>query len=360
VIRKVLRENPHARVVITGCYATRAPEILKEISDRLEVYSNQEKNQLPSCFGFELAASPLGIRRFSDHSRAFLKIQDGCQAPCRYCIIPKVRPKLWSKPSADVVKEAESLISNGYQELVLTGIRLGLYKTDVNLVGLLQKMAAIPGAFRIRLSSLEVTEISDKLIQLISENARICRHFHIPLQAGHTDVLKAMGRWYDLDYFKRRLDAVQKVLPDCGLTSDVMVGYPTETDEHFRIGLKNIENMGFSGLHVFRFSTREGTFAAGLTRLSPRVVSRRAGILGEVDSRLREQFYRKHEGTVRGTLCEPSGEGWTDNYIRVDIPKNLVKPGLLHTRVKSSQFERPPNLGAKKCINAVENLPQKV
>lgn len=336
MIRRVLRENDRARVIVTGCYATRAPKEIEEISPRLEIYTNQEKEELPSCVGFEVSEKPLGIHHFAGHTRAFLKVQDGCKAPCNYCIIPTVRPDMWSKPMVNVLAEAEALLANGYQEIVLTGIRLGLYRGGI--VPLLEKLTAIPKNFRVRLSSLEVTEVTDELIDFVAQNPKICRHFHIPMQSGDTTVLKNMGRWYDAPYYRSRIEAVKKVLPDCGLTADVMVGYPTETDELFENTFNLIRDMELSGLHVFRFSAREGTKAAALKPLDPRIIQKRAGVLGELDKYLRERFYRRFEGTNRETLPEPSGEGWTDNYIRVEIPEPQRAKGLSDQRVWSPLY----------------------
>lgn len=334
MVRKVLRSNPTARVIVTGCYATRAPDEVKAISPRLEVYTNEEKNQLPSCLGFEVADQPLGIHQFAGRSRAFLKIQDGCKAPCNYCIIPTVRPDIWSKPVDNALAEAKALLDNGYQEIVLTGIRLGLYRgvgpdgKSESLLHLLKRLVAIPRNFRIRLSSLEVTEVTDDLIEFVSETPKICRHFHIPMQSGSTAVLKAMARWYDGDFYEGRIRAVREKLPDCGLTADVMVGYPTETEVQFLETYQRIERMELSGLHVFRFSARETTPAADLTPLDPQIIIKRAKLLGELDARLREAFFRRFEGSVREVVPEPTGEGWTDNYIRVKVPLAEVGRGL--------------------------------
>lgn len=344
MIRRVLRENPRARTIVTGCYATRAPQEIRAISNRVEVYTNQEKDELPSCVGFEVSQKPLGIHQFAGRTRAFLKIQDGCKAPCNYCIIPTVRPDMWSKPVEHVLAETRALLANGYQEIVLTGIRLGLYRgvdaqgQRCGLIDLLQEMTALNGRFRIRLSSLEVTEVTDRLIEFVKDNSKICRHFHIPLQSGDSAVLDAMGRWYDAPYYRSRVRAVRQALPDCGITADVMVGYPTETDEQFRNTHEFIDSMDLSGLHVFRFSARERTKAAAHKPLDPRLVTERAGILGKLDEMLRERFYRRHEGMIRETLPEPSGEGWTDNYIRVQVPLSEIKNGLSFQRVFSSLY----------------------
>ena len=348
MVRRVLRANPRARTIVTGCYATRAPEDLRAISERVEVYTNAEKNALPSCLGFEVADQPLGIHRFAGRTRAFLKIQDGCKAPCNYCIIPTVRPDLQSKPLSQVLSEAEALLGNGYQEIVLTGIRLGQYRGEsadgrTDLLGLLERLVRLPGRFRIRLSSLEVTEVTDRLIAFVAENDRICRHFHIPMQSCSTPVLRAMRRWYDADFYMRRVGAVRKAMPDCGVTADVMVGFPTETEAHFEETFQNIHRMSLSGLHVFRFSAREGTEAAKLQPLDPRVVTSRAHRLGALDQELRLRFYRRFTGTFRETLPEPSGEGWTDNYLRVRVPLEAVAAGLASHPVVWPDFdERRP------------------
>lgn len=346
MIRRVLRLNPTARTIVTGCYATRAPEDIRMISSRLEIYTNAEKNELPSCLGFEVADRPLGIHQFAGRTRAFLKIQDGCRAPCNYCIIPTVRPKMTSKPLFDVLKEFHALLENGYQEIVLTGIRLGLYLgkdetgKNLDLLALLERLVAVPGKFRVRLSSIEVTELTDDIIALTAESRKICRHFHIPMQSGDSGVLADMKRWYDVDFYKGRIEAIRRVLPDCGLTADVMVGYPTETDHAFETTRANIEAMALSGLHVFRFSAREGTPAAELTPLDPRIVSHRAHVLGELDARLRENFYRRFQGTEREVVPEPTGEAWTDNYIRVDVPLDAVNRGLHSAPVFSRERQR--------------------
>ncbi len=223
MIRRVLRVNPTARTIVTGCYATRAPEEIRALSEKIEVYTNAEKDELPSCFGFEISTQPLGIHQFAGRTRAFLKVQDGCKAPCNYCIIPTVRPNLTSKPLENVLSEAAALLANGYKELVLTGIRLGLYRgadqsgAKFSLLEMLKKLTALDGNFRIRLSSLEVTEVSDDSDpDFVKNSPKMCRHFHIPMQSGDSTVLKDMRRWYNVDFYKGRVAAVRAAMPDCG------------------------------------------------------------------------------------------------------------------------------------------------
>jgi threonylcarbamoyladenosine tRNA methylthiotransferase MtaB len=333
-VRRLLRANPRARIVVTGCYASHAPDELRALSPRVEVYSNQEKDQLPACVGFEVKPEVFGLSRFSTRVRAFVKIQDGCRAPCSYCIIPTTRPRLWNKPWDHVVQEVRALIHEGHGEVVFTGIRLGLYRTVVpgrgkqDLADLLAALVETPGKFRLRLSSLEVTEVSDELIDLAAASPKICRHFHIPMQSAEDGVLKDMGRWYRYADYEERIRALQARLPDVAVTADVMVGFPTETDLSFETTIQRIEGLDMAGLHVFRYSPRPGTRAAGHPPLPPEVVRDRAARLLALAEKLGNRFRQRFAGTVRQAVAEPSGEGWTDNYIRVRVPSD-ARPGEL-------------------------------
>jgi threonylcarbamoyladenosine tRNA methylthiotransferase MtaB len=360
-VRKLIRENPSARIVVTGCYPSHAPEELKAISPRVEVYSNKEKDNLPACLGFEVSPEAFGLARFSTRARAFVKIQDGCKAGCRYCIIPTTRPDYSSKPVENVLKEVKALVAEGHGEVVFTGIRLGLYRGKsrqgressprpspfqgegaelasaleprVNLTELLQQVIKLPGKFRVRLSSLEVTEVTDELIALAASSEKICRHFHIPMQSASDDVLKAMGRWYAFADYKDRVDTIRRFMPDCGLTADVMVGFPTETEEMFRTTLSRIEELGMSGLHVFRYSPRPGTPAAELPELPEAVGRDRSSRLIGLAETLKDRFRVRFAGATREALAEPSGEGWTDNYIRVATPQDAAPGSLVRVRI---------------------------
>ncbi len=334
-VRRLMRLNPRARMVVTGCYATQAPAELRAISPRIEVYSNKEKDALPACVGFEVGPEVFGLSRYSTRARAFVKIQDGCQAPCKYCIIPTTRPDLWNKPAAQVLQEVEALVKEGHGEIVFTGIRLGLYRGAApeggkkwSLTDLLKKVTALPGKFRIRLSSLEVTEVADGLVELAASTPKICRHFHIPMQSAEDGVLKAMGRWYRFKDYAERIAFIRERLPDCGLTADVMVGFPAETEDAFETTCRRVEDLGLSGLHVFPFSTRPGTEAAELKPLPAQTVHARSRRLVALAEELKARFRARFAGTRREALAEPEGEGWTDNYIRVRLPKG-TRPGDL-------------------------------
>ncbi|MBK8574962.1 MAG: MiaB/RimO family radical SAM methylthiotransferase [Elusimicrobia bacterium] len=280
-VRKILRENITARVVVTGCYATHDPQALRALSPRVEVYSNKEKEGLPACLGFEVAPEVWGLSRFAHRARAFVKIQDGCKAPCRYCIIPQTRSTYWSKPVDHVLKEVQTLVDGGHGEIVFTGIRLGLYRGRspdgkyADLTQLVARIIHLPGRFRIRLSSLEVTEIPDKLIQLAASSDKVCAHFHIPLQSADDGVLKDMGRWYAFSDYADRVGAVRRFLPEAAVTADVLTGFPTESDTAFENTFRRIETLQLSGLHAFPYSSRPGTVAAELKPLDRAVMQKR-------------------------------------------------------------------------------------
>jgi threonylcarbamoyladenosine tRNA methylthiotransferase MtaB len=348
-VRRLLKENDHARVVVTGCYASHAPGELRSLSPRVEVYSNQEKENLPSCLGFEVSPEAYGLSRFSTRVRAFVKIQDGCQAPCKYCIIPTTRPDLWNKPADRVLREVETLVREGHGEIVFTGIRLGLYlgtsrdegeregggegekrpkARRLNLTALLKEVTALPYDFRVRLSSLEVTEVTDPLVEFAASSPKVCRHFHIPMQSADDGVLKAMGRWYTFADYADRARKIRSLMPDCALTADVMVGYPAETDEAFENTLRRVESLEMTDLHVFRYSPRPGTAAAQLKPVHHATVKARAERLIALAERMNLAFRVRHAGSARRAVAEPSGDGWTDNYIRVKVPSG-AEPGAL-------------------------------
>lgn len=334
-VRRLLRANDRSRIVVTGCYATHAPEELRALSPRVEVYSNKEKESLPACVGFEVKPEVFGLSRFSTRVRAFVKIQDGCQAPCNYCIIPTTRPDYWSKPVDQVVQEVQTLVAQGHGEIVFTGIRLGLYRGDkkVSLTELLKRLIQLPGDFRIRLSSLEVTEVTDELIELAASSDKICRHFHIPLQSADDGVLKAMGRWYNAAKYMERIAFIKRRMPDCGLTADVLVGYPAEDEKAFQTTYDRIEKMELTGLHAFPFSTRPGTEASALPPLPHEVVKDRVHRLIALAEILKARHRARHAGQTRRVVVEPDSESWTDNYIRVPTPAGSQSGQLISVKI---------------------------
>lgn len=347
-VRRVLRENAKARVLVTGCYATRDPDEVRRISPRIEVFSNQEKDLIPEAVsGCSLSSSDSSLLTFfAGHTRAFVKVQDGCDAACTYCIIPKVRPEMKSRPIDEVLAESEGLLRQGYKEIVLTGIRLGSYglassggrvgRVHGDLADLLSRLIALPHDFRIRLSSLEITEVTDELLEVAASSAKICPNFHLPLQAGDDSVLKRMGRWYDTAFYSERIARVREVLPDAGITADVIVGFPGETDENFENTRRFIE-AHLDGLHVFPFSDRAGTSAVKLPGHVPqKTQDARMDVLLKLDETLRERFQRRFAGQARKVLIE-TGDGFTDNGIRLPAPAGSREGDFIPVTVGASR-----------------------
>src|SRR3989338_1072078 len=338
-VRRVLRQNRKARIVVTGCYATRDQNEIKKISPRIELFSNQEKEAIPEALtGCSLLAPHSALLTlFNGHTRTFVKVQDGCDATCTYCIIPKVRPKMESRSIAEIKKEAHGLLNQGYKEIVLTGIRLGSYGLDSsggrvskihgNLVTLLKELLSLNGNYRIRLSSLEITEVTKELLELTQSQEKICSHFHLPLQSGDDFILKRMGRWYDSKFFSEKILEIKNHLPDAGITTDVIVGFTGEKEENFKNTYSFIEKH-FNGLHIFPFSDRPGTAALKLKEHNaPDTIQKRVQILLELDKNLRKEFQNRFAGKSRMVLAESDG-GFTDNGIRIPRPLK-IKEGEL-------------------------------
>lgn len=311
LVRKILRDAPGCRIIVTGCYAARSGRELSGLGAQVEVVTDK----YTLLDGVPHAA----ITAFDGHSRAFVKVQDGCDAFCSYCIVPHVRPKLWSRPVPEIVNEVRLLIDQGYPEIVLTGIHLGRHADGLSAV--LRAILAVPGDFRVRLSSIEALEITDELLELMkSEPRRICAHLHVPLQSAADDVLKRMNRRYNAAKFTSIIEKVSAALPAAGITTDVIVGFPGERDEDFAATHAVLSCGLFSRLHVFPYSPREGTPAASLPeQVHSSVIKERCRSLAALDTRLQEEFWKRFIGTVRPVVCE-GGKGTllTDNYIRLD------------------------------------------
>ncbi len=342
LMRRISRRNPAARLVVTGCLATRSPEEVLRAAPAALVVGNDRKGDIPAMLGCRPVPDEAGLRAFSGRTRAFLKVQDGCDMECAYCIIPSVRPTLYSKPLAEAVAEAEGLISRGYQEIVLCGIRLGRYMTEaegrrVDFIGLLERLLALPGDFRIRLSSFEITDVTERFLDCgDAAGEKLCPSFHLPLQSGSEAVLKRMKRWYAAAFYGRRIEALRRRRPDAAVFTDMMAGFPGETDAEHAESRDFVARLGLSGLHVFRFSARAGTPAArSPERLPETVLVERAEELRALDRRLREGFARSHVGGERRVLLEsrgPGAVGLTEHFLRVRFPSDPGK-GLVRARV---------------------------
>lgn len=325
LVRRLARDNPDARIVVMGCYATRAPDEVADLPGVVEVVT--DKRELPDLLGrFGVIDVPTGISRFGDRHRAYIKVQDGCLLRCSFCIIPYVRPELASRPLDDILAEARRLIDGGYKEIVLTGIHLGHYgvewnrgkkKSDwIRLANLVERLASLEGDFRIRLSSIEATEVTRELIRVMAENPdRVCPHLHISMQSGSDDVLRRMRRRWGSRRFIDRCMLVKESLDRPAITTDIIVGFPGETDEHFEQTCAAAREIGFSKIHVFPFSRRKGTPAFDMPdQITKAVKSQRRQQLAELERETRDRYFRSLAGRRLRVLVESPAEA--DGFVQ--------------------------------------------
>ena len=339
VIRRLARENPESRIVVMGCYATRAPEELSALPNVSEVVT--DKREIPDLLGrFGVIDIPSGISQFGDRHRAYVKVQDGCLLRCSYCVIPSVRPGLHSRPVDTILEEVSRLTDNGYREIVLTGIHLGHYGVEGNwnkpksewlrLSHLLENIANLDGDFRIRLSSIEATEVTRELIQVMATyQERICPHLHICLQSGSDRVLRRMKRRWSTRTFQQRCELIHDALDQPALTTDIIVGFPGETDSDFEASCQLVREIGFSKIHAFPFSPRRGTPAADFPDQIPKRIKRdRSRELTRIEGALREDYFRSLRGRQLQVLTEsrdPVTGIWTGTscrYTPTELPKS--------------------------------------
>jgi len=339
IIRRLIRENPGAHVVVTGCYATRAAQEVLAIPGVSEVLT--DKREIPDWLGrFGVRDIPDGIARFGQRHRAYVKVQDGCLLRCTYCIIPYVRPRLYSRPVEEIVREVTRLADNGYREVVLTGIHLGHYGLDFNfgkpksqwirLADLVRRLATLPLDVRIRLSSIEATEVTRELLEVMAAYPRrVCPHLHICLQSGSDAVLRRMHRRWGVRRFLDRCRLVREMLDEPCLTTDVIVGFPGETEADFQQTIDAVCQAGFSKIHIFPFSARRGTPAAHMPDQIPAEIRQeRVERLAECERQLRERFLQRLVGRTLDVLLEApvradsfDAIGTACRYVPVRLPK---------------------------------------
>jgi threonylcarbamoyladenosine tRNA methylthiotransferase MtaB len=330
LVRRLIRENRGAEVIVFGCSARRDSsqfnqiEGITSVATDIEWAANFLKNR-------GLRELPLGITSFSGRHRAYVKVQDGCRVGCSYCIIPKVRSVLRSRSVDDILSEIYCLASNGYCEIVLTGIHLGHYGADLiesglvdvngcrNLSNLVERTIKVEGNFRLRLSSLEASEVSDDLINLMLNNSvKICPHLHLPMQSGSDEVLTRMRRRLTSGEYISRCERLLSLFDRLALTTDVIVGFPGETDIQFEKTCEMIRRLCFSKVHIFRYSPRRGTEAASFKdKIPPRITLDRVQYLSEIAEKLRIDYAKSFIGKQVSVLFETSQTGTTDRYLQV-------------------------------------------
>jgi threonylcarbamoyladenosine tRNA methylthiotransferase MtaB len=345
-IRQLAKRNPGTRIVVMGCYATRAPEEVATLPAVSEVIT--DKRELPDWLGrWGVADVPTGLNGFVGRRRAYVKVQDGCLLNCSFCIIPSVRPHLISRTPEHIVDEVRRLIDSGHREIILTGIHLGHYGIEWNrgrpksewqrLSHLLERLVALSGQFRIRLSSIEATEVTRELIAVMAAHPqRICPHLHISMQSGSDDVLRRMRRRWGRQRFLDRCRLVSESLDAPALTTDVIVGFPSETEREFADTLAACETAGFSKIHIFPFSPRRGTPAAQMpNQVPPEVKSERTRQLAELEWLLRERYFASLQGRVLDVLVESPAEdrqrvrGTSCRYAPVELPASRASIGQM-------------------------------
>ncbi|BCU82432.1 tRNA (N(6)-L-threonylcarbamoyladenosine(37)-C(2))-methylthiotransferase MtaB [Polycladomyces abyssicola] len=351
VIRRAIRRNPDAVVAVTGCYAQTSPKEIMAIPgvdivvgtqgrDKLLEYVEQYKRERQPINAVKNIMKArefeeLDVPTFSERTRASLKIQEGCNNFCTFCIIPWARGLMRSRKPESVLKQARQLVEAGYKEIVLTGIHTGGYGEDLEnytLADLLWDLDQIDGLKRVRISSIEASQITDRVIEVLNASDKMCRHLHIPLQAGDDEVLKRMRRKYTVDEYRRKIEQVKEAMPNVAITTDVIVGFPGETDEQFENGYRLIEELEFAELHVFPYSKRTGTPAARMENQVPEEVKHeRVHRLIELSNRLSLKYAKRFVGDVLEVIPErPFKEapdsglymGYSDNYLQVVFEGN--------------------------------------
>jgi threonylcarbamoyladenosine tRNA methylthiotransferase MtaB len=348
IIRRAKRRNPDSYVIVTGCFAQIQSERLSVMPEVDAVLGNEEKFKIFDLLGdnfWETGQSCVSVKEtdkiddfyFASSSdadartRAFFKIQDGCDYTCSYCTIPMARGKSRSLPVDDVLVQFKRILADGYKEIILTGVNVGDYgnRIGTNLYKLLRKMISVKGDFRIRISSIEPNLLSDEIIKLCKESEKLVNHFHIPLQSGSNKLLKAMRRRYNRDFFKEKILSVHEQIPDVGIGIDVISGFPGETDDDFLETYNLLDSLPVSYLHAFTYSERENTDALKLDAVVPPAVRKaRTNKLRELSEKKKSDFYSAMKGSMQEVLFENANHygymyGFSSNYIKVKTKFNV-------------------------------------
>jgi len=368
VIRRAIRKNPDAVVCVTGCYAQTAPKDIMDIPgvdiiigtedrDKLLGYVDQYHRERQPINGVKnimkkRTYEEMDVPYFTDRTRATLKIQEGCNNFCTFCIIPWARGLMRSRDPEKVVEQAAQLVDQGYKEIVLTGIHTGGYGEDLkdyNLAQLLRDLEEVDGLNRLRISSIEASQLTDEVIDVINDSNKIVRHLHIPIQSGSDTVLKRMRRKYTMEFFESRIIKLKEIMPNVAITSDVIVGFPGETEEEFMETYDFISKHHFSELHVFPYSIRTGTPAARMTdQVDESIKSERVQRLIELSDSLAQKYAEMFKDDVLEIIPEEEKDGrligHSDNYLKVEVEGDASLTGEL-VKVKITEPGYPVSKG---------------
>lgn len=368
VIRRAIRQNPDAVIAVTGCYAQTSPKEIMDIPgvdiiigtedrDKLLSYVDQYHKEREPINGVKnimkkRTYEEMDVPYFTDRTRATLKIQEGCNNFCTFCIIPWARGLMRSRDPEKVIEQAQTLVDEGYKEIVLTGIHTGGYGEDLknyNLAQLLRDLEEIEGLNRLRISSIEASQLTDEVIDVINDSDKIVRHLHIPIQSGSDTVLKRMRRKYTMEFFESRIIKLKEIMPNVAITSDVIVGFPGETEEEFMETYNFIEKHHFSELHVFPYSIRSGTPASIMTdQIDNETKNERVHRLIDLNNTLALKYAEQFKDDVLEIIPEEIKDGkligHSDNYLKVEVDGDESLTGEL-VKVKVTEPGYPVSKG---------------
>lgn len=344
VIRHAKKINPNAIIVVCGCAAEHHKENIidteidilignyfkSKIVDFVNKYKEDGKKINTFVDMKNVGFEDMKINNFLNKTRAFVKIQDGCNNFCSYCIIPFMRGTIRSKDIDVAYEEIKSLVNKGYQEIVLTGIHTGSYGTgeSYDLVDLIRRISKFDKLKRIRISSIEITELNEKFIDELKTNKKICNHLHVPIQSGSNRILKLMNRKYTIEEYKNIINKIRNVRPDINFTTDLIVGFPTETEEDFIETYNNLKDIKFSKIHTFPYSKRNNTKAADMEQVDEKIKKERVNIILKLSNELENNYYKLFKNKTLKVLIEETKDnvsiGHTDNYIKIFIEQKLL------------------------------------
>jgi len=345
-LRKTAAANPKAAIAVTGCLATLEPQKILAAAPHAALFTNKEKENIPARLcGAEPGGDFFAVTKFHGRARAFIKVQDGCNLKCAYCLVNLARSELKSKPLDAAVAEVKKLVAAGFAEIVLCGTRLGIYhcdKTGANLAALMQKLCGLEGRFRLRFSSIESEELTPELLGVLkAAGPKFCNYFHLPLQAGADAVLKAMGRPYTAAAYRAKVEELRGLFPGVGIYADIIAGYPAETEADFSAALEFVRGCGLAGLHVFSFSARPGTRAAALKPLPSKTVAARSAALRALDRELRASFAASMLGASLEALIlkNKAGRamGLSSNFLNLEFSAPLKPGSLARARITAAR-----------------------
>ena len=351
MIRRIKREYPNSILVVAGCSSQNKQEIYENLDIDILI-GNKDKSKIDILLKEYIKTHKRYVKFYNNrkldfedmlisdynHVRAFIKIEDGCDNFCSYCIIPYVRGSVRSKNFETVIKEAKLLTKKGHKEIVLTGIHTGHYMdNDYDLTDLINELSKIEDLLRIRISSIEITELNDKFLNMLSTNKKVCDHLHIPLQAGSDEILKKMNRKYDLKYYEEKIKKIRMIRPNISITTDIIVGFPYETDKLFNETLEFSRKMNFSKIHVFPYSIRLGTSAANMpNQVDESIKKERVKKLMDLSETMEKEYYNKFVGKELDILVEECDNnvsiGHSSNYLMIRLNEKL-EVGQIYKRI---------------------------